>query len=231
MTNRVSDRIWIIIPAYNESSVIGQVITSAHRHGFIDIIVVDDGSHDPTAAAAATAGAMVLSHRINRGKGAATKTGIEAAKLLGADIIVTMDGDGQHDPADISRLVAPIAAGRADVALGTRSLTTPHMPRHKVISNRIANMVAWSFAGLWVADSQSGFRAYSRQAADTLNTRADRYNYETEIIRQIREYRLRFTEVPISVKYTAYSMSKSTRQTFGMGLRTVYKMIWNTLSF
>lgn len=232
-TDSVQQRseVWIVIPAFNEAAVIGSVVVATRRHGYNNIIVVDDGSSDVTAARAQQAGAMTLSHRINRGKGAATKTGLEAAKILGAKIIVTLDGDGQHDPADIPHLIAPLLAGRADVALGTRQLITSHMPRHKVVSNRIANMIAWSFSGLWVADSQSGFRAYSRQAADLINTRADHYNYETETIREIREYRLRYAEVPISVKYTAYSMSKPYRQSLSNGLRTVYKMLWNTLSF
>ena len=223
-------KIYIIIPAYNEEAVIESVIAEIRQSGYENLIIVDDGSSDNTQQVAKSAGIVALRHKINRGKGAATKTGIEAAKMLDADIIVTLDGDGQHDPQDIARLIAPIVTEKFDVVLGTRLLNPIGMPRHKIIANKIGNFCTWYLYGLWVTDSQSGFRAYSRHAAEVINTKSDRYEYDSEIIHEIKKYRLRFTEVPITVRYTAYSMGKVQKQGFLNGLKTLYKMVWNIIS-
>ena len=176
---------FIVIPAYHEATVIQEVITDIRNTGYHNIIVVDDGSADDTFERAKEAGAIVLRHKLNRGKGAATKTGIEAAKLLDADIIVTLDGDGHHDPDDIDRLVEPIRKNRCDVALGTRLKNPAGMPWYKIWHNRIGNIITWYLYGLYVTDSQSGFRAYYRHAAELINTRPHRYEYDSEDIRAI----------------------------------------------
>lgn len=221
---------WIVIPAYNEEKIIPSVLAEINRAGYQNIIVVDDGSRDQTAKEAERAGARVFRHRLNRGKGAATKTGIEAAKLLGADIVVTMDGDGQHNPQDISLLIKPIQQGRSDVVLGSRLKNAAGMPWYKILHNKIANLVTWYFYGLLVSDSQSGFRAYSRYAAEVINTKTDRYEYDSEVIREIYIYKLRFAEVPIAVRYTEYSMGKAEKQSLWNGIKTFYKIIWNLIS-
>lgn len=221
----------IVIPVFNEASVIAQVIKDVFKCGYSTVIVVNDGSTDDTANQTKTAGAVVVSHRINRGKGAATKTGIEASKLLSADIVVTIDGDGQHYPSDIKNLISPIIDGHCDVVLGTRLKRKTQMPIHRIITNHIANFVTWAFSGLWVNDSQSGLRAYSRSAIDCISTSADAYDYESEIIREIHHHRLVYKEVPINVQYTDYSMSKTNRQNTFNGLKTLYKIIWKVISF
>jgi glycosyltransferase involved in cell wall biosynthesis len=222
----------IVIPAFNEAKVIAKTIKDTIKCGYSNVLVIDDGSADDTAKKATDAGAMVVSHKINRGKGAATKTGIETAKLLAADIVVTLDGDGQHCPSDIQNLISPIAEGHCDVVLGTRLKKKKHqMPMTKVASNYVANFVTWSFFGLWVSDSQSGFRAYSRSALDCISTSADAYDYESEIIREIHHHRLVYKEVPISVQYTDYSMSKPHRQDMANGMKTLYKIFWKAISF
>ena len=221
----------IVIPAYNEAEVIQSVIKEIKSAGYENIVVVDDGSADDTKAKAKELiGKNALRHKLNRGKGGATKTGIEAAKLLGADIIVTVDGDGQHDPKDIQKLIAPILENKADVVLGTRLIDPTGMPLHKIIANHIGNFFTWYLFGLWVTDSQSGFRAYSRRAADLINTKADRYEYDSEVIREIYIYKLKYVEIPISVRYTEYSMGKVQKQGFINGLKTLYKMVWNLIT-
>lgn len=224
-----SKNIWILIPAYNEERVIADVITEIKAAGYQNIVVVDDGSNDQTYEVAKKTGVTVLRHRLNRGKGAATKTSIEAAKLLGANIIVTMDGDGQHNPADIESLIAPIRDGHCDVVLGTRLKNPRGMPWYKIIQNWIGNAIVWYIYGLWVSDSQSGFRAYSRHASEVINTKTDRYEYDGEVIREIYKYKLKYREVPIEVRYTKYSMGKLHKQSFENGIKTVYKMIFHTL--
>lgn len=224
-------KICIVIPAFNEEWVIQDVISEIKSAGYENIIVVDDGSADKTyEKAKEVQGIIALRHKINRGKGAATKTGIEAAKLLGANIIVTMDGDGQHDPEDIEKLISPIINDRCDVVLGTRLKNSAGMPFYKIIQNYLGNIITWYLFGLYVTDSQSGFRAYSRCAAEVINTRGDRYEYDSEVIREIYIYKLKFKEVPIKVRYTEYSMGKVQKQSFANGLKTFYKMIWQLLN-
>lgn len=221
--------IFIVIPAFNEEKVIADVINEIKNAGHVRVIVVDDGSTDSTFNKAKNAGAFTYRHKINRGKGAAVKTGIEASKLMGADIAVTMDGDGQHNPADIKKMVEKINQGY-DVVLGTRLRNRERMPKMRVFYNYLGNLLTWYLHGLWVTDSQSGFRAYSRKALYLIDTKSDRYEYDSEIIREIYRNKLRFNEVPIEVRYTEYSMSKAEKQGFLNGLKTVYRMIWNLLS-
>lgn len=225
-----SKKMYIVIPAYNEEKVVADVINEVKKAGYENIIAVDDGSIDNTFGILKNIEDItVLRHKINRGKGAATKTGIEAAKLLGADIIVTMDGDGQHDPEDIQTLTDPIIKENYDVVLGTRLKNAKGMPWPKIIANRIGNIITWYLFGLYVTDSQSGFRAYSRHAAEVINTKGDRYEYDSEVLREIYIYKLKFKEVPIQVRYTEYSMGKIEKQGFVNGLKTLWKMVWRLI--
>ena len=193
-------QIVIVIPIFNEAGMIGQVLEEVRRFGNFRLIVVDDGSSDDSYVQASAHGALTLRHRLNRGKGAAVKTGIMAANLLEADIVVTMDGDGQHDPSDIETLVRPILENNADVVLGSRTLNREEMPAIKVIANYVGNLFTWLFYGIWVSDSQSGFRAYSKYAALIIDTKADKYEYDSKVIREIKTNRLRFTEVPVHTR-------------------------------
>ena len=223
--------ITIVIPVFNEAGVIGDVIEEVRQHGEFSIIVVDDGSNDESFYIAAAHDVLAIRHKINRGKGAAVKTGIMAANLLAADIVVTLDGDGQHDPVDIENLVKPILAGDADVVLGSRLLNRDDkMPFFKVIANVIGNFFTWFFYGILVSDSQSGYRAYSKYAALIIDTKADKYEYDSKVIREIKNNRLRFAEVPVHTRYTEYSMQKKNKQGLINGLVTLYRMIWKMIA-
>ena len=224
-------KIFIVLPAYNEERVIVETLSEIKKVGYDNIIVVDDGSADDTyERAKSVPGVIALRHRLNRGKGASTKTVIEAAKKLHADIIVTMDSDGQHDPRDIEKLITPLCQDHCDVVLGTRLKDPRGMPWYKILANHVGNALTWYFYGLWVSDSQSGFRAYSRHAAEVINTKTDRYEYDSEVIREIYLYKLKYKEIPIQVRYTEYSMGKMQKQGFVNGLKTFYKIIWNLIS-
>ncbi len=220
----------IVIPVYNEAKAVGQVIKDVRAHGFPHIIVVDDGSSDESWSVASAHDVLALRLKVNRGKGAAVKTGIMAANLLDADVVVTMDGDGQHDPADIKPLITAILEGKSDVVLGSRLLHREDMPFIKVIANNVGNFFTWLFYGLLVSDSQSGFRAYSRYAALIIDTKADKYEYDSKVIREIKNNRLRFTEVPVHTLYTDYSKGKKNKQGFVNGLVTLYRMIWKLIA-
>jgi glycosyltransferase involved in cell wall biosynthesis len=220
----------IVIPVFNEAQVISQVLHEIREHGDYPLIVVDDGSADDSYLRASRCGALVLRHKLNRGKGAAVKTGIMAANLLHADVVITMDGDGQHDPHDIDALIAPILSGEADVVLGSRTIDKREMPKTKVLANFIGNFFTWLFYGLWVSDSQSGLRAYSKFAALVIDTKADKYEYDSKVIREIKNNRLRFMEVPVHTRYTQYSRAKKQKQGFVNGLVTLFRMIWKMIA-
>lgn len=227
---RSQQEVVAVIPAFNEDQVIGDVVHDVRANGWPQVVVVDDGSHDATADQASAAGALVVRHKVNRGKGAATRTGLAAACVLHADIVVTLDGDGQHSARDIKALVAPLQQKQCDIVLGVRRWGSADVPEPRVIANYIGNLITWLLYGLWVRDSQSGMRAFSRRALEQMQLRSDRYEFESEIIGQIRRQGWRFVEVPISVRYTYYSMNKPHRQSLRNGLKAMYKMVWHLLT-
>ncbi len=221
--------ICIVVPVYNEESAIQGVVDEIRETGVFTIIIVDDGSCDNSFTVAKEVGGIAVRHKINRGKGAAVKTGIEVAKRLEADIVITMDGDGQHDPLDIAALIKPINEQRCDVVLGSRLLNHKGMPAIKVIANKIANLFTWLFYGVFVSDSQSGFRAFSKYATQVIDTKGDKYEYDSKVIREMKNNRLKFVEVPVQVRYTEYSMGKKQKQGFVNGIKTLGRMIWDML--
>jgi glycosyltransferase involved in cell wall biosynthesis len=223
-------KIYVVIPVFNEADVINHVIDEVRNSGEYQMIVVDDGSCDKTFELASNNNdVIVLRHKINRGKGAAVKTGVVAATSLGASVVVTIDGDGQHDPQDINVLADLILNDGYDVVLGTRVIDKGEMPFVKKFANHIGNMVTWLFYGILVSDSQSGFRAYSHFAATIIDTKADKYEYDSKIIREIKNHRLTFVEAPIHVRYTEHSMTKPQKQGLVNGIKTVVRMIWDKL--
>ena len=142
-------RVVVVIPAYNEEQTIVEVIRGLKQRGFTTLIVVDDGSSDRTGELASDEGVIRLRHLLNRGLGGALGTGISAALRLGAEVIVTFDADGQHDPNDITRLLQPIEVGEAEVVIGSRLLDPRGMPYRRRLANWIANVVTYLLFGGW----------------------------------------------------------------------------------
>jgi UDP-N-acetylglucosamine---dolichyl-phosphate N-acetylglucosaminyltransferase len=219
----------IVIPAFNEESTIAKVIRELKKEKYANIVVVDDGSEDRTKEAGKKEKVIVISHIVNRGLGGALGTGINAAIEENADIIVTFDADGQHNPKDIKKLIKPIEEGKADCVIGSRLLNPKGMPHMRRIANKIGNFVTYALFGIWTTDSQSGLRAFSRSAAEKIQIRTNRMEVSSEIIREIHKNKLRFTEVPIEAIYTDYSMSKPHGQGFITGLKTLFKLILRKL--
>ena len=175
-------------------------------------MVVDDGSRDGTGATAAAAGAHVLRHAVNRGQGAALQTGITYALGLGAGVIVTFDSDGQHDPNDISRVVAPVREGNCDIALGSRFLqsgSNPPLIRKAVLKAGV--MFTRAVSRVRLTDVHNGLRALSRTAASSLRITMDRMAHASEIIDEIGQHGWRFVEVPVTIRYDARSLAKGQR--------------------
>lgn len=195
-----------VIPAYNTEQVVADVVSSV-RPLVDEVIVVDDGSRDATAARAAEAGARVAVHLINRGQGAALQTGMDLALQQGADIIVHFDSDGQHPAHQIPQLTAPIASGEADVVLGSRFLdNTSNVPPIRRLVLKAGGVFTRIMSGLSITDPHSGFRALSRTAAQKIRLRQDRMAHASEFLQLLARHQLRYREIPVTIRYTEYSM-------------------------
>lgn len=210
-----------ILPAYNEEVAIGSVVLRARKYAG-RVIVVDDGSSDRTAEVAEMAGAEVIRHPVNRGKGAALKTGFEAAD--GTDIIVTMDTDGQHDPADIPKLVEPILRGEADMVNGSRYLSgnKKDTPMYRRVGQKVLDAATNLDSGLHVTDSQSGFRAFAANAKDIFSFRQNGLAIESEMLADAAAAGLRIKEIEIGVRY---DVDGSTEHPLSHGLRVLVKVL------
>jgi polyprenyl-phospho-N-acetylgalactosaminyl synthase len=211
MSGQPRTSIWLIIPAYNEAAVIGRVVADLARLGHT-IVVVDDGSTEETGRKASAAGAIVVTHPINLGQGAALQTGIQFALRQGADTIVTFDADGQHRTADIDSLIDALTTNNADFALGSRFLGgTVAMP----ISRRLLLMTATWFTrlttGLNVSDTHNGLRAMTRRGASRIKLRQNRMAHASELLNEIARSGLRYVEVPVTIEYSRYSLAKGQR--------------------
>ena len=203
----------VVIPAYNEEKMIGEVVAGL-KDKVSQIIVVNDGSTDLTAKIAKQAGADVISHSLNRGQGAALQTGIAYALNKGADVIVTFDADGQFLSEEVSRIIQPLLLGQVDVTLGSRFLNDQSdIPKSKIFILKIATWVTNIYTGLKLTDIHNGFRGLSRQAAALIEIRQDGMAHASEILEQIRKHNLKYREVPVTIKYTDYSRAKGQKVT------------------
>jgi glycosyltransferase involved in cell wall biosynthesis len=210
------------IPCYNTELSIGNVVTSARKH-VGRVLVVDDGSRDSTVEAAKAAGASVVSHGANRGYGEAVKTCFQAAKADGTDILVTIDGDGQHNPEEIPLLLAPLLRGEAQVVIGSRFLPGKvNIPRHRRFG---ISVITWLFnfgSAMKVSDAQSGFRAYSKEIIDTFFLSENGMSISIEILEKAKRRGAVIKEVPISCLYIRPTLNmKAIRHGLGVALSVV----------
>lgn len=215
-----------VIPAWNEASRLRGVLASL-KSRVVEVIVVDDGSHDETAEVARSEGAHVLSHRINRGQGAALKTGTLAALERGADIILHLDADGQHDPATLETLVEPLRSNQLDIVYGSRFLGIPAegMPHSRRVLLHTARLFSTYFLGIphTITDPQSGLRAMRAEVARALIFDQDGMAHCSEILRFVTRSSFRWGEVPIRVHYTEASLKKGQKASHAM------KIVWELL--
>ena len=219
-----------VIPAFNEATRIAGVIQDAKKYAD-HIVVVDDGSTDATAAVSEQEGAMIVRHIQNGGAGAATMTGIEAARAVGATIIITLDADGQHDPADIPLLLKPVQDSIADIVFANRfgpfdpaqGKRRNHIPFIRRVANGIGNVVTFITTGKWVSDSQCGFKVLGPRAVAEIDLRMSGFEFCSEIVRECVQHKWRVAEIPTKVMYSEYTMAKG--QSFSNGIKTALKIL------
>jgi len=218
------DSVFIVIPAYNEGPVIQDVLceliqTTVQEHPGYELVVVDDGSSDETYQLVQELPVHLLRHAVNLGQGAALATGIQYALVQGAQIIVTFDADGQHLPEDIPRLAAPVANGEADVALGSRFLEdSSKVPWRRRILLKAVIFLTVLMNKIRLTDAHNGLRAFSNDAARQIRITQNRMAHASEIISEIARLKLRYVEVPVQVRYTAYSRQKGQRAIDGLNI-------------
>jgi polyprenyl-phospho-N-acetylgalactosaminyl synthase len=199
----------VVIPAYNESTVIGEVVAGV-RAKFPLVILVDDGSIDGTGQAARSAGARIVRHGVNLGQGAALRTGIAAAmRLPRVQWIVTFDADGQHQPEDAASLIERARQGDVDIVLGTRfgGQQVEAGPAKRMLL-KAALVYTRAETKLPLTDTHNGLRAMSRGFAEGLTIRERGMGHATEILDHVSKSGARWVEVPVHIRYTDYSKAK-----------------------
>ena len=188
------------IPAYNEERVITDLVKRSLQ--YVDqVVVCDDGSTDKTTDQARSAGAHVITHRINSGKGSALKSLFRYAKELNADVIVTIDGDGQFIPEEMPKLINPVLQHQYDIVIGYRFDTTTDMPSYRKVGNKLLDKVTNLASELPFRDTQSGFRSYSKKAIESIKFTADGFGADSEILIDASRKGLKISEEKVTVLY------------------------------
>jgi hypothetical protein len=215
------------IPAFNEEHSIARVVLESLR--FADAVVVcDDGSSDMTGEIAERLGAEVIKHEHNLGYGAAIRSLFERARELGADVLVTIDADGQHDPKEIPNVVKPITKGVADVVIGSRFIDahgTAEMPTYRRFGARLITKLANGSSKNSVSDAQSGFRAYNKEAVERLSVVEAGMGASVEILLEASKHDLKICEIPSSCKYSTGDVATSAENPVTHGLSVVMSII------
>lgn len=217
----VTAKTWLVVPLYNEATVISDVIT-ATRRTFPNIVCVDDGSRDDSAALAKAAGATVVRHPLNLGQGAALQTGIEwVLRYTDARYLVTFDADGQHRVSDALAMIEKAEAEDLSFVLGSRFLTGEHQAGllKRIVLTTVAKISSLT-TGMKLTDAHNGLRVLRRDAAEQIHLHQNRMAHASEIIDQLAASKLRWAEHPVTIDYTEYSMSKGQSLLNGINILT-----------
>lgn len=223
----------IIIPAYNEEKTIDRVIKTIPKKfphiKYLEIIVVNDGSTDNTEKIAVKHKVTLISHLINRGLGAALGTGFAYAKANDFNVLLTFDADGQHNPQDIKTLLKPIITKKAEIVIGSRLMTLKGMPWYRIIGIWGLNLITFVLFLVWTTDSQSGLRAFSKEAISKIKIRSNKMEVSSEFFLEAQRNNLKIVEVPIKSIYTKYSLSKGQKNINGLKIlsRLIYRRFFS----
>jgi len=193
-------KVFVVIPGFNEKGRVGKVIREVRREGYSNIVFIDDGSYDGCASEARQAGATVLRHIINMGKGAAARTGCDYAVSKGAEIICLMDADGQHKASDLRKIVAALRKNRSDIVFGFRKLDR-NMPIVMLFGNWFIDTATGIIEGVWIKDTQCGFRCFTAKAYKKIVWHSKDYSLESEVVSHAARHKLKYSQVPIKTIY------------------------------
>lgn len=218
-----SESVFAVLPAKNESTRIEPVLVKLQMQGIKNIIVVNDGSDDNTQQVVRKyKDVILLDHVINLGPGAATLTGIKYAVKCGADYIVTLDADNQHNPENLSSLINHLKEKELDLVIGSRFMKYNEIPFTRLFYNFFGNIISFLITGRYLTDSQSGMKVMNRNFADKLELSFDGFEFCIEIIKQAQIHKVKIGEIPIDVKYTKDTLSKG--QNLQTGLSMLLKL-------
>ena len=220
------DDVYVVVAAYCELGIITETVGTL-VDCFPHVVVVDDGSPDATAERASRAGAVVLRHPFNLGQGAALQTGIAYALEQGARYVATFDADGQHAISDLKKMLEVLKEDDLDIVLGSRFLGESHdLPRLRWIGLKAAVLFTKLTSGLRLTDTHNGLRAMTADAARKLKIMQNRMAHASEIINGIARFRLRYREVPVTIRYSEYSLSKGQKLTGSVNILVELLVGW-----
>jgi len=195
-------KVGIVIPAFNAAATVGAVVAKAKEAApESPIIVVDDGSSDATAQVSQEAGALVLRHHANRGKGEALRRGWAKAVQLACDAVITLDADGQHDPADLPRFVEHADRTQADIVVGTRRFDPRRMPLDRVLSNTLTSLIVSWRGGQRIPDSQCGYRLIRSRVTEDIDLTTRGFEAESELLIKAGRKGYKISSIPIETIY------------------------------
>lgn len=219
-------KIFVVIPGYNEGEVLEKTVNEVTKLGY-QVIYVDDCSRDNSWEISKQLNIYKVRHPLNLGQGGALQTGFDLAKKLKAEIVVTFDSDGQHDPHQIAKVIDPIIKNKAQVVLGSRFIekdSTINMPVKRKLLLRLATIFTSLTTGLKLTDTHNGFRALSKSALDKIYLRQNRMAHASEILSLISENNLSYVEVPVTIRYTDYSLRK------GQKMTNIINILWESFT-
>jgi glycosyltransferase involved in cell wall biosynthesis len=220
-------KIIAVIPAYNEESHIVPIIKETKK--YVDqVFVIDDGSTDKTGELAKVAGAIVIKHDFNMGKGVAINHAFETARELQVKVMVLLDGDGQHNPEEIPSLLKPVLTGKADMVVGSRFLRNNRIPKYRMLGQTILTVATNIGTGIKVSDTQSGFRSFSQKSISRMSFQESGFAVESEMQFKARKYNLKVVEVPIITNYDEKVKRSPMIHGFGVLFRVINLIMTNT---
>ena len=215
----------VLIPTYNESKAVGEVVSKVKKEG-LDVFVVDDGSTDNTAMIAKENGASVMIHEKNKGKGASLKTGFALALINEYEAVIVMDGDGQHDPKDIKRFIQTAKSTDADLIIGDRMQNAKRMPPIRWLTNKCLSSFISRFCGQEIPDTQCGFRLVKSDLLKKINLVSSKFETESEILIRAGKNKFKMLSIPIRSIYNNEASSIAPFKDAYRFLRLVIKMLF-----
>lgn len=221
------DDIYIIVPAFNEASVIRENVKPLTE--LYHVVVVDDASTDDTFQRLWQLNINYLRHPVNLGQGAAIQTGVQYALSKGARVLATFDADGQHDPADLAGMVEMLEANKLDMIFGSRFLrgSKANLPAGRKFTLKLARWINYFFTGILLSDAHNGLRVFSRKFASTMDLRENRMAHATEMLMRVAENSSPYGEYPVNIRYTRYSRNKG--QSVFNSLRIFFEIVLNKI--